>query len=129
MKVAHWLICVAACSLLVGCTGGSTDKQQGQGGDKKVAGKPDQQHDETEIKAALANLDPNDRRLAEAQKFCAVQNDNRLGSMGTPVQVMVKDQPVFLCCKSCQRKALADPDKTLAKVKELKSKTAGSLEK
>jgi hypothetical protein len=35
---------------------------------------------------------------------------------------MVKDQPVFLCCKGCRRKALADPDKTLAKVAELKAK-------
>jgi hypothetical protein len=35
---------------------------------------------------------------------------------------MVKDQPVFLCCKGCQKKALADPDKTLAKVKELRDK-------
>ena len=46
--------------------------------------------------------------------------------VGTPVKVMVKDQPVFLCCKSCRKKALADPDKTLAKVKQLKEKAAGS---
>jgi hypothetical protein len=49
-----------------------------------------------------------DRKLAEEQKFCAIENDNRLGSMGTPVKVMVKDQPVFLCCKGCQKKALSD---------------------
>lgn len=42
--------------------------------------------------------------------------------MGTPVKVMVKEQPVFLCCKGCRRKALADPDRTLAKVDELKAK-------
>jgi hypothetical protein len=28
---------------------------------------------------------------------------------------------VFLCCKGCEKKALADPDRTLAKVKELKA--------
>jgi len=42
--------------------------------------------------------------------------------MGVPVKVMVKDQPVFLCCKGCQKEALADPDKTLARVKELRAK-------
>jgi hypothetical protein len=29
---------------------------------------------------------------------------------------------VFVCCKSCKRKAEADPDATLAKVAELKAK-------
>jgi hypothetical protein len=76
---------------------------------------------EAEIKAALAKLSEKDRKLAEEQKYCPV-SEERLGSMGAPVKIMVKDQPVFLCCKSCEKKALADPDKTLAKVKELKAK-------
>jgi hypothetical protein len=42
--------------------------------------------------------------------------------MGVPVKVMVKGQPVFLCCKTCRKQALADPDKTLARVDELKAK-------
>jgi len=42
--------------------------------------------------------------------------------MGPPVKVMVKDQPVFLCCKSCKDEALKDPDKTLERVAELKKK-------
>jgi hypothetical protein len=127
MKIAQSLILATAFVFFVGCTGGSTDKRQAHDEDKKAANKSaDQQDDGDEIKAALAKLDPKDSQLAEAQKFCAVQNDNRLGSMGTPVKVMVKDQPVFLCCKSCQKKALADPDKTLTKVKELKAKAAQS---
>jgi hypothetical protein len=53
-----------------------------------------------------------------------IQTEERLGGMGTPVKVMVKGQPVFLCCKGCRKEALAQPDKTLAKVKELKEKAA-----
>ncbi len=75
---------------------------------------------EAKIRAALEKLPPEDRPLAEAQKFCAVEGENRLGSMGTPVKVVVKDQPVFLCCKGCKEKALQDPEKTLARIKELK---------
>jgi hypothetical protein len=51
------------------------------------------------------------------------------GSMGVPVKIMVKGQPAFLCCKGCQETALADPDKTSAKVEELKKKTAETLTK
>jgi hypothetical protein len=79
---------------------------------------------EAKIKAALAQLSPEDRKVAEEQKFCAVEHKNRLGSMGKPFKVMVKDQPVFLCCKGCETAALEDPDKTLAAVKELKGEPA-----
>jgi hypothetical protein len=76
------------------------------------------------IKAALDKLPAEDRSLAAQQVFCAVETDNRLGSMGTPFKVMVKNKPVFLCCKGCEKRALEDPDKTLQTVEELKSKTA-----
>ena len=75
------------------------------------------------VQANLAKLSPEDRKLAEEQGFCAVESENRLGSMGTPYKVMVKDQPVFLCCKGCVQTALDEPDRTLAKVKELRSRT------
>jgi uncharacterized protein (TIGR03000 family) len=74
--------------------------------------------------AALDKLGPEDRKLAEAQGFCAVQGTNPLGSMGKPVKLVLKDQPVFLCCPGCKEKAERDPDKTLARVKELKAKKA-----
>ena len=60
-------------------------------------------------------------RLAEAQGYCVVTND-ALGSMGPPIKVMVKDQAVFVCCKGCEKKATADPEKTLAKVTTLRAK-------
>jgi Cu(I)/Ag(I) efflux system membrane fusion protein len=78
--------------------------------------------EEAEIRAALAKLGPVDRKLAEAQRWCAVLSGSRLGSMDKPVKVMVKGQPVFLCCKGCQKRALANPEKTLAKVQQLKAK-------
>ncbi|HTU89694.1 MAG TPA: hypothetical protein VMF69_06320 [Gemmataceae bacterium] len=79
------------------------------------------QDKEANIRASLAKLDPGDRELAEEQKFCPVKTENRLGSMGKPVKVMIKEQPVFLCCKGCERRALANPNKTLAAVKKLKT--------
>jgi hypothetical protein len=42
--------------------------------------------------------------------------------MGVPVKVMLKGQPVFLCCKGCKEDALANPDEMLAKVEKLKAK-------
>jgi uncharacterized protein (TIGR03000 family) len=77
-----------------------------------------------DVKVNLAKLSPEDRKLAEAQKYCVVENDTLLGAVGVPIKVMVKDKPVFICCKVCEKETLADPDKTLAKVKELKAKNA-----
>jgi hypothetical protein len=110
--------------LLAGCTGGDTHPSaKGTGAAKSPATAA--QDENAKIQAALAKLSPEDRKLAEAQKWCAVETENRLGEMGTPIKVMVNDQPVFLCCKGCQKTALEDPDRTLAKVEELK-KAAGT---
>jgi uncharacterized protein (TIGR03000 family) len=78
------------------------------------------------IAANLDKLSSEDRDLAEAQKFCPMHPDDVLGSMGVPFKITLKGQPVFLCCKDCREKAEADPDKTLAKVKELKERASGS---
>ena len=79
---------------------------------------------EAEISASLAKLSPENRRLAQAQGYCPVMRENRLGVMGTPVKLMVGNQPVFLCCAGCKRRALANPDQTLAIVADLKTKVA-----
>jgi uncharacterized protein (TIGR03000 family) len=81
---------------------------------------------DTEVAANLAKLDSADRKTAEEQRFCAVQEGIRLGSMGEPVKVTVKGQTVYLCCKGCEEKAKADPNQTLEKVKQIKAKNAGS---
>jgi len=80
--------------------------------------------EELKVQTALAQLDPADRKLAEQQKFCATDAESRLGSMGPPVKLMIKDQPVFLCCAGCRKAALKDPDKTLAAVNKLKADNA-----
>jgi hypothetical protein len=87
------------------------------------------QDKEDKIKANLAKLSPEERKIAEAQRWCAIEEENRLGAMGKPIKVMVKDEVVFVCCKGCVKAAQKDPDKTLEKVKELKAKAAQSPEK
>lgn len=81
------------------------------------------------IEENMKKLSAEDQKLVAAQKYCPVQEANRLGIMGMPVKVMVKGQPVFLCCEACVRKALKDPEATLAKVKELKTKVRAADEK
>jgi uncharacterized protein (TIGR03000 family) len=81
--------------------------------------------DEAKIKANLARLSDEDRRLASEQQFCGLQDGNRLGSMGTPAKITVKGQPVFLCCGACAKKAEANPDQTLERVRRLKARETG----
>jgi Cu(I)/Ag(I) efflux system membrane fusion protein len=70
-----------------------------------------------------ARLSDDDQRSIEAQKFCPIQG-RKLGSMGPPVKVMLEGHPVFLCCSGCKQKAIDHPHETLAKVAELKAKSA-----
>jgi uncharacterized protein (TIGR03000 family) len=77
-----------------------------------------------EVKKNLAGLQPADRKLAEEQRFCAVQGGIRLGSMGVPVKVVLKGQTVFLCCEACVKKAQSDPDLTLERVKKSNTRRA-----
>jgi hypothetical protein len=118
--MSHLLALLLPAILLAGCAEGTPQKSAGTQG----AAKPADAVDEGQVQAALAKLDPADRKLAEAQRFCAVDNEERLGAMGTPFKVMVNGEPVFLCCKGCSRNALANPEKTLARVKDLKEKAA-----
>jgi multidrug efflux pump subunit AcrA (membrane-fusion protein) len=83
---------------------------------------------EAKIRANLARLSAEDRRLAEAQGYCPVETDNRLGSMGVPVPVEIKGRKVFLCCPSCKDDALEDPDQTLAQVERLKAKVKAAAQ-
>jgi hypothetical protein len=88
--------------------------------DEKETAKKDP---DAKIKAALAKLSEADRKLAEAQRYCPAEPENRLGSMGTPVKLEVGGKPVFLCCAGCKEHALADPKATLAEVEKLKKVT------
>ncbi len=124
----RWLFLFVPILFALGCGAGTPQKNQAAPAQAQAT-TPAEPVDETKVQAALAKLDPADRKLAEAQRFCAVDNEERLGAMGTPVKVMVSGQPVFLCCKGCSKNALANPEKTLAQVKELKEKTATTTTK
>lgn len=76
---------------------------------------------DAKLSAAIAKLPEEDREAATAQKFCAVEEKSRLGSMGMPHKIMIEGKPVFLCCAGCEEEALKDPQKTLAKIETLKS--------
>jgi uncharacterized protein (TIGR02231 family) len=75
-----------------------------------------------QINAAMAKLSPQDQALARNQVFCAIDQDSRLGSMGPIHKLMLKGQPVFLCCKGCEAEARLHPDETLQKVQNLMSR-------
>jgi Cu(I)/Ag(I) efflux system membrane fusion protein len=107
----------AAGSIYIGGSGGSSVAPK--------AVRPSTPEDaEAKIDLALAKLRPDDRKLAEAQRFCPILPDSRLGSMGEPIKVMVKDQPVFVCCNGCTKSATANADATLKKVADLRAKTS-----
>jgi hypothetical protein len=78
--------------------------------------------EQARIKAAMAKLSPADQQLAQKQVFCAIDQDSRLGSMGPIHKIMLKNQPVFLCCKGCEAEAKAHPEETLVKVQNLMSR-------
>src|SRR5206468_12777572 len=91
---------------------------------------PRAEDEEAEIRAAIAlhRLSLEDWCLAVDQGFCPIMTDCRLGSMGTPVKISLKGQPVFLCCPACKKQALAEPDQTLARVEKLKAGILKNLE-
>lgn len=95
---------------------------------KPQAAAPTGQAKLDDVTAERAKLDPADLALVEAQEWCVVNSDERLGSMGPPLKLDIKGQPVFVCCKGCKKKAEADPDKTLTKVEELKAKAKAERE-
>ncbi len=75
---------------------------------------------DTKVAAALAKLQPTDRRLANAQVWCPVQRD-QLGVMGVPVLTKTPDgRPLFVCCESCRAEAEANPEEMFKRVEELK---------
>ena len=44
--------------------------------------------------------------------------------MGKPIKLLVKGQPVFVCCAGCEDEVKEEPDRTLATVERLKAKAA-----
>jgi len=111
MRAIPWLVSFAVCAFVVGC---EPDQNQ-----------PDKDKDKDKvIKENRAKVDKDDQEDVDVQDTCAVRKDSRLGSMGVPIKVTLKDKAgkkhdVWLCCKECQAKAEAEPDKTIARAEEL----------
>jgi hypothetical protein len=63
-----------------------------------------------------------DRKLAKAQVYCAIEHTSKLGSQGRTLKVMCKGRPVFCCCQGCAAEAAADPDAALAMLDKLEAK-------
>lgn len=74
-----------------------------------------------EIAEAIGKLSPEDQLLAKAQGYCAV-SEEPLGSMGPPVKLTLNDQPVFVCCEGCNKRATSNPDATVAKAGKLRAR-------
>jgi Cu(I)/Ag(I) efflux system membrane fusion protein len=68
----------------------------------------------------IQQLSDEDRKLALAQRVCPITN-TALGSMGVPVKITLRGQPVLLCCKGCIGKAKRTPDETLQKAVQFTS--------
>ena len=79
---------------------------------------------EKKIENALSTLSAADQKLAKEQRFCPIMTYDRLGSMGTPVKVMIEGKPVFLCCKACKEEAEKGGEKTVKTVMKLRDSTA-----
>lgn len=126
---ASWksLSCLAALATFAsGCQSQTSPSPAETSAHVETDGHDDAEHQhsdagESEVALAMAQLSPEDRQEAEAQKFCAVMKSSPLGSMGTPLKLDVKGQPVFVCCAGCKSKALKNPDATLATVAKLKA--------
>lgn len=84
----------------------------------------DMMKEEKKISEALATLSPEERKQAEAQRFCPIMEHSRLGATGTPLKVMIEEKAVFVCCKGCVEDAIAGGQETLKRVQELKAVSA-----
>jgi hypothetical protein len=103
-------------STYFGASGGPQGDKHGGSTVRASAGTDE----DAKIRAALAKLGPEDQKLAEAQKLCPVLK-GRLGGMGKPVKLMLQGQPVFLCCKGCEKEAKEHPEQMLRTIQEMKA--------
>ena len=122
MKTIAWPCLLAlplAALTLAGC-GGPSPEQPKAGDGATPPATTTGQAGEAAVRANLAKLSPEDRKLAEEQQFCAVETKNPLGSMGEPGKVPLGDTMIFTCCEGCNDSVRAEPEAALKKLKELK---------
>lgn len=113
----------AAGSIYIGGSGGGTKP----GGSAVRPSTPEDS--DSKVKAGLSKLSLADRQLAETQGTCPILDGSRLGSMGTPVKLVIDGKSVFVCCSGCTDKANAEPGKTAAKAAALAAGKTTTLTK
>lgn len=64
----------------------------------------------TRPSVTVAALTEADRVGIARQRVCPVSG-GELGSMGTPVKLLVADQPLYLCCQGCIGKVRENPER------------------
>jgi len=74
-----------------------------------------------DVSSGLAELSVEDRELAAKQRICPVSGE-LLGAMGKPFKTTIKGKTVFLCCQGCEDDLKKNPDKYLAKLKDVEEK-------
>ncbi len=93
---------------------------RGTVGDRPQSQEPLAAPDADELKN-INLLPPEDRAAALAQRNCPITRQ-ALGSMGVPVKVeLASGKTAFLCCPGCRDEALKDPQKTIAKLAEIRA--------
>lgn len=112
----------SAGSIYFGGSGGGTKS----GGSVTTVRPSTPEDQDAKLSVALNKLSPEDRKLAQQQKYCPILGASRLGSMGVPVKLMIEGHPVFVCCPSCVDSAKKHPKETLEKVERLNSGQAPS---
>ena len=102
---------------LIGCAqDGATEAEPENGATTAGSGETSA---DPEIDRALAQLSPEDRALAEAQKVCPVTGEP-LGSMGKPEKITVEGREVFICCAGCGDMVRENPEQYLSKLDQEK---------
>jgi Cu(I)/Ag(I) efflux system membrane fusion protein len=108
--------------------GGSGGKEQSGSSTVRPSTPQDESHQDKKVRTELAKLNSADRQLAEAQRFCPILANSRLGGMGPPVKLALDGETVFVCCENCVEDAKGNPKKTVDAVKRLRSAGAKAEE-
>jgi Cu(I)/Ag(I) efflux system membrane fusion protein len=109
--------------------GGSGGKEKGAASTVRPSTPEDESGQDKKVRNSLAQLSPTDRQLAQAQRFCPILANSRLGGMGPPVKLMLDGETVFVCCENCVEQAKADPKKTVEIVQRLRAAGAKADDK
>jgi YHS domain-containing protein len=123
MLASRLLLGSLVIGLAVGLTGCSNkeDIQKGKSTPQTIPTKEASATATTEELSGLAELSAEDRELAIKQRICPVSGD-ALDAMGKPFKTLVNGKTVFLCCSGCEADLKADPEKYLAKLKDMEEK-------